>query len=104
MRVKIPVVFLCLTALTAAVIAEDVKVIVYNFDGRAKAVRNKKTIPVELDMACQSDDFYRSESDSFIDFTVKNLGGVRLFELGELVTENTNPSHLIFNLKTALRS
>ena len=98
MRVKTFTTFLFLVLFTVSALADDVKVIVYNYDGRAKTVRNKKTVPVDLDMTCQNNDLYRTESDSFIDFTVQDLGGLRVFESAEIVTTNTNPSNLMFTL------
>jgi len=74
--------------------ASGPKVAVYNFDGQASVIRNKRTLPIELDMIIKDGDILRTEPESYIDLSLNRIAGAKLMESGEYLMESTNSSDM----------
>ncbi|HTL69725.1 MAG TPA: hypothetical protein VL404_00395 [Candidatus Eisenbacteria bacterium] len=101
--IRTVILFLVLTAFPAAAglppaRAATERVTVYNFDGSANLVRNRKTYPVELDQGLRDGDLLRIESETYLDLTMWGIAASRLGDEGELLVVDTSASGLLFHL------
>lgn len=91
-------IFTSILAGDAALAVVERNVLIYNFDGRASIVRNKRSILADMEMPLQAEDLVRVEAGAVLDMSMNFVAGMRLFETSEMRVLGTGFSGMRFAL------